>query len=138
MSTVARPFPAGSDLNEPGQVKVILDKNEHALYFSRSAIPFPRNDYNNYYNHIGLYAYRYAFLQEYAKLKQTPLEKAESLEQLRAIENGFKIKVGIGDYNRVEVNEPHELEEVRKIISKKLNFNLYVKKCEDNRNIWWF
>lgn len=116
MSTVARPFPKDASLDEPGQVKVVLDRNKYALYFSRSKIPFNRDPYQNYYNHLGIYGYRYDFLQQFVKFKQSPLEKAELLEQLRALENGYRIKVGIGNYERVEVNEPHELEAVRKII----------------------
>lgn len=121
MSTVARPFPKGGDLNLSGQVKVVLDKQKNALYFSRSKIPFDRVPYANYYNHLGIYGYTYDFLVKFVKFKQTPLEKAELLEQLRALENGYRIKVGIGTYERVEVNEPHELEEVRKIMKKILN-----------------
>lgn len=120
MSTVARPFPKNASLDEPGQVKVVLDKSKNALYFSRSKIPFDRAPYTNYYNHLGIYGYTYDFLQQFVKFKQTPLEKAELLEQLRALENGYPIRVGIGTYDRVEVNEPHELEEVRRIMSLKL------------------
>jgi 3-deoxy-manno-octulosonate cytidylyltransferase (CMP-KDO synthetase) len=118
MSTVARPYPKENDLSEPGQVKVVLDKHDFALYFSRSKIPFDRSEYAHYYNHLGIYGYRYDFLQKFVKWKQTPLEKAELLEQLRALENGYKIKVGIGKYERVEVNEPHELEAARALMKK--------------------
>jgi len=121
MSTVARPFPIGSSLDEAGQVKVVLDKNGDALYFSRSKIPFDRSPYEKYYNHIGIYGYKYDFLQKFVKFKQTPLEKAEILEQLRALENGYKIRVGIGNYERVEVNEPHELEAARKLMASRYN-----------------
>ncbi len=121
MSTVARPFSGDSSvLTEPGQVKVVLDRRGNALYFSRSVIPFARMAYNTYYNHLGIYGYRFDFLQQFVHLSQTPLEKAESLEQLRALEHGYKIKVGIGKYDRVEVNEPHELEQVRSIIAQML------------------
>lgn len=120
MSTVARPYPLENDLNEPGQVKVVLDTDGFALYFSRSKIPFDRLPYENYYNHLGIYGYRYDFLQQFVRWKQTPLENAELLEQLRALEHGYKIKVGIGNYDRVEVNEPHELEAARILIKKML------------------
>jgi 3-deoxy-manno-octulosonate cytidylyltransferase (CMP-KDO synthetase) len=123
MSTVARPYPKEGSLEEPGQVKVVLDRNSYALYFSRSKIPFDRSPYEKYYNHLGIYGYRYDFLQKFIKLKQTPLEKAELLEQLRALENGYRIKVGIGNYERVEVNEPHELEAVRKLMEKLIKIN---------------
>lgn len=121
MSTVARPFAKDADLSEPGQVKVVLDKDKNALYFSRSKMPYERIPYNNFYNHLGIYGYTYEFLQKFVKFKQTPLEKAEILEQLRALENGYKIKVGIGKYERVEVNEPHELEEARRMMTKLLH-----------------
>ncbi len=120
MSTVARPFPKGGNLAEPGQVKVVLDKDNYALYFSRSKIPYERTPYAKFYNHIGIYGYQYEFLQKFVTFRQTPLEKAELLEQLRALENGFKIKVGIGKYERLEVNEPHELEAVRKMMARRL------------------
>lgn len=118
MSTVARPFPEGADPNEPGQVKVVLDKEGFALYFSRSVMPYPRAPYSKpILNHMGMYGYRADFLQQYVKLKQTPLEKAEVLEQLRALENGVRIKVGVGNYNRVEVNERHEFEEAQRVMA---------------------
>ena len=128
MSTVARPFPKGVSLEEPGQVKVVLDKNNYALYFSRSKIPFDRVPFHNYFNHLGIYGYTYDFLQKFVKLRQTPLENAELLEQLRALENGYCIKVGIGNYERVEVNELHELEAVRNIIKQKLKVILRKRK----------
>jgi 3-deoxy-manno-octulosonate cytidylyltransferase (CMP-KDO synthetase) len=118
MSTVARPYPKKGSLEEPGQVKVVLDRDSYALYFSRSKIPFDRSPYEKYYNHLGIYGYQFSFLQKFVKFKQTPLEKAEILEQLRALENGYRIKVGIGNYERVEVNEPHELEAVRRLMRK--------------------
>ncbi len=110
MSTVASRFTKESELLEPGLVKVVIDKNGYALYFSRSVIPHPRVPVpiENYFNHIGIYGYKADFLKQYVKLKQTPLELAESLEQLRALENGFEIKVGVGKFERAEVNEAHE------------------------------
>jgi 3-deoxy-manno-octulosonate cytidylyltransferase (CMP-KDO synthetase) len=123
MSTVARPFPKGASLDEPGQVKVVLDTNNDALYFSRSKIPFDRSPYTGYYNHLGIYGYRYDFLQQFVKWKQTSLEKAELLEQLRALEHGYRIRVGIGNYERVEVNEPHELEAARALMERLLTKN---------------
>ncbi len=120
MSTVARPFPKGASLEEPGQVKVVLDMNSDALYFSRSKMPYERTPYKKFYNHLGIYGYQYEFLQKFVSFKQTPLEKAEILEQLRALEHGYRIRVGIGNYDRVEVNEPHELEAARILMAKKL------------------
>lgn len=93
MSTLKRQIKAVEAQN-PDVVKVITDQNNCALYFSRSPIPYYRKaEAQNYYQHIGLYVYRKDFLLQYAEMERTALEKAESLEQLRALENGFKIKV---------------------------------------------
>jgi 3-deoxy-manno-octulosonate cytidylyltransferase (CMP-KDO synthetase) len=98
-------------------VKVICDKNDYAIYFSRSVIPFPRHlDIDNYYKHIGIYAYNRKFLLEYAKMEQTPLEKSESLEQLRALENGYKIKVLETNCEIHGVDTREDLEKVKQII----------------------
>jgi 3-deoxy-manno-octulosonate cytidylyltransferase (CMP-KDO synthetase) len=121
MSTVASRFIQESDLSEPGLVKVVTDKNGYALYFSRSVIPNPRvvTPIEHYYNHIGIYGYKRDFLKQYVKLKQTPLEIAESLEQLRALENGFEIIVGIGKFERAEVNEAHEFKKALAMLRAK-------------------
>jgi 3-deoxy-manno-octulosonate cytidylyltransferase (CMP-KDO synthetase) len=90
----------GSMLN-PNVVKVVLDANGNALYFSRSPIPYPRDDAHkqhiNAYRHIGIYAYRVGFLKQYADLTVTELEQIESLEQLRVLYHGYKIAVTITD-----------------------------------------
>ena len=107
MGTVAVPWPDGVPLDDPGFVKVVTDVNGYALYFSRSAIPFYRDATERvYWKHVGLYAYRAAFLQSYARMPQTPLEQAESLEQLRALENGHRIAVFKTRYTGYEVNTP--------------------------------
>ena len=99
-----------------GNVKVITDKNGYALYFSRSLIPYPREDTGVVvYKHIGIYGYRRDFLLQYAKMQPTPLEQTESLEQLRALENGYKIKVIATDKHFVGVDTKEDLEEVNKI-----------------------
>mgnify|MGYP001591277450 FL=1 len=115
MGTIATPCEDEKRLADPDTVKTILDRNGNAIYFSRCAIPFPKTPYKNYYSKLGMYAFRYDFLQTYVKMKQTPLEIAESLEQLRAIENGYKIKAPVGNYDRKEVNNASQLEEVRAI-----------------------
>lgn len=95
MSTLKRKIKAAEAKN-PDLVKVITDYNDYALYFSRSPIPYYRDqeaETQNYYQHIGLYVYRRDFLLKYAGMERTALEKAESLEQLRALENGYQIKV---------------------------------------------
>jgi 3-deoxy-manno-octulosonate cytidylyltransferase (CMP-KDO synthetase) len=106
------------DFDNPAVVKVVTDKQGFALYFSRSLIPYPRNAGGDFavYKHIGLYAYRRDFLLQYAAMEQTPLERAESLEQLRALENGYRIKVLETNYQCIGVDTPEDLERVTKII----------------------
>jgi 3-deoxy-manno-octulosonate cytidylyltransferase (CMP-KDO synthetase) len=108
MGTIAVPWPEGVPLSEPGFVKVVTDARGYALYFSRSPIPHYRDAGapQRYLKHVGLYAYRNAFLQKYAALPQTPLEKAEALEQLRALEHGHRIAVFVSEYQGYEVNTP--------------------------------
>ena len=106
-----------SDFQNPNVVKVVVDNNGFALYFSRSLIPYPRNKINYHvYEHIGLYAYRKGFLLKLTKLPTTPLEKIESLEQLRVLENGYKIKVILTkkDYIPLSVDTQDDLEKARK------------------------
>ncbi len=122
MGTIVTPWPSGVPLNEPGFVKAVLDREGYALYFSRAAIPFYREHPNlppegtredgqpRFLKHVGLYAFRPTYLQEFAKLPQTPLEKAESLEQLRALENGARIAAFISEYRGYEVNTPADYE----------------------------
>ena len=105
--------------NEPGNVKVITDKNDYALYFSRSLIPYPRENTGVIvYKHIGIYGYRRDFLLQYAKMEPTPLEQTESLEQLRALENGYKIKVITTDKHFVGVDTKEDLIKVNEIYRK--------------------
>lgn len=94
---------------EPGSVKVITDLHRNALYFSRAPIPYFRTEQTApVYQHIGLYAYRREFLLKYRNLSQTPLEKTESLEQLRALEHGYKIRVCLTERKTLEINTPEE------------------------------
>ena len=96
-------------------VKVITDINGDAIYFSRHAIPFNRDNRNiNYYKHIGAYGYTKEFLKKYVSLPQSPLEMAESLEQLRAIENGYKVRVVETKYNSIGVDLPEHIKLVEK------------------------
>ena len=118
MATLASPI---SEIvaRKSDRVKVVLDKNNLALYFSRSKIPYYREEDildQNFLQHIGLYVYRKDFLLKYTKLEPTPLEKAESLEQLRALENGYKIKVGITEHHGPGIDRPEDLKEVSKIL----------------------
>ena len=100
----------------PDAVKVVTDLNGYALYFSRSLIPYPRKKTPavKIYKHIGIYAYRRDFLLTYAKLKPTPLEQAESLEQLRALEHGYRIKVLYTQFQSMGVDTPQDLERVNR------------------------
>ena len=93
MATVATPLHE-DEYDDPSSVKVVVNQKGEALYFSRSLIPYPRHDFKvPALKHVGIYAYRRDFLLAYAKMAQTPLEKTESLEQLRALEMGYKIGV---------------------------------------------
>ena len=115
MATVmVRMDDAAEQLN-PNNVKVIVDKLGYALYFSRSLVPYPRAVAGPVYKHIGIYAYRRDFLLRYARLEPTPLERAESLEQLRALENGYGIRVLETDCRFVGVDTPEDLALVNKI-----------------------
>ena len=94
MVTAAHRFEDPADALSPHQVKVVVDPLGRALYFSRAAIPFPRNaDCVRYFRHQGIYGFRREALLQFVRWKQTPLERAESLEQLRALENGVKVHV---------------------------------------------
>lgn len=119
MATVKTPMKE-EEKTKPGNVKVITDKNDYALYFSRSLIPYPRENTGlTVYKHIGIYGYRRDFLLQYAKMEPTPLEQTESLEQLRALENGYKIKVITTQKHFVGVDTPEDLIEVNKIYRQK-------------------
>lgn len=106
------------EYNNPNAVKVVTGLDDYALYFSRSLLPYPRVRPETFavYKHIGIYAYRRDFLLTYAALTPTPLEKAESLEQLRALEHGYRIKVLETSFKPVGVDTPEDLEKVRTIL----------------------
>lgn len=114
MATLKKKISDVDELNDPNVVKVITDKNNDAVYFSRYTIPFNRDNKSqtDYYKHIGIYGYRKEFLKKFVELPQGKLEKAESLEQLRAIENGYKIKVQETAYQSVGVDKPEDIERV--------------------------
>jgi 3-deoxy-manno-octulosonate cytidylyltransferase (CMP-KDO synthetase) len=116
MATVATELTDADEMQNPNNVKVVLACNGDALYFSRSLIPFPRNvGKSPVFKHIGIYAYRRNFLLDYAKMEPTPLEQAESLEQLRALENGFKIRVIKSSCRFVGVDTEEDLRLVNEI-----------------------
>ncbi len=132
MSTTSEPIESVADLLNPNVVKVVTDPAGFALYFSRSPIPFPRSAVqahgsieaalttepdllSRYAKHTGMYVYRREFLLSYAKLPATPLEQSELLEQLRALEHGYKIKVLKVTHRSIGVDTPEDLERVRQI-----------------------
>ena len=107
-----------SEYGDPSAVKVVTDQNGYALYFSRSLLPYPRNKSNLFkvYKHVGIYAYTRTFLMQYAAMAPTPLEQVESLEQLRVLENGYKIKVLESSFQGVGVDTQADLDAVNKIL----------------------
>jgi 3-deoxy-manno-octulosonate cytidylyltransferase (CMP-KDO synthetase) len=120
MTTLFRRITNQSELTNPNVVKVVLDRGGFALYFSRSPIPYmrdPRGGWPPLYRHIGLYAYRRSALLVLASLEPTPLERAEALEQLRALEHGIRIKAIETRYESFEVNTPEDLEQVRRLLA---------------------
>ena len=118
MATLKTVMP-DSEYQDPACVKVVTDKADNALYFSRSQLPYVRNQLptTKIYKHIGIYAYKRDFLLKFASLPVGYLEQIESLEQLRVLENGYKIKVVEVDYNAVGVDTPEDLEKVRNVLA---------------------
>jgi len=108
------------EYDNPNVVKVVTDLHDYALYFSRSLLPYPRKKTEDFkaYKHIGIYAYRRDFLLQYAALEPTCLEQIESLEQLRVLENGFKIKVLNTDFHGIGIDTQEDLEAVNKIFEQ--------------------
>lgn len=126
IATLVKPFTADNDfeaLENINSPKVVLDRNMKALYFSRSIIPYQRNADKEdwlknhvYYKHIGLYAYRAEVLKEITSLPRSPLELAESLEQLRWLENGYSIKAGITEVETIGIDTPQDLERAERFL----------------------
>lgn len=108
------------DIANPNNVKVVVNKFNEALYFSRSVIPFPRDTNTKvpYYKHIGIYAYRKDALQQFTQLPPSLLEETEKLEQLRYLENGFKIRLAVTDIPTIGIDTPENLEKARQRLSK--------------------
>jgi 3-deoxy-manno-octulosonate cytidylyltransferase (CMP-KDO synthetase) len=120
MATVKAPIRDAQEMANPNVVKVVTDRDGYALYFSRSPLPYWRDLVNGDvlgYKHIGLYAYRRDFLLRLARLLPTPLEQAEKLEQLRALEWGFRIKVAETTCEGIEVDTPQDLERARALVA---------------------
>jgi 3-deoxy-manno-octulosonate cytidylyltransferase (CMP-KDO synthetase) len=120
VTTLYRRIHHAAELNNPNVTKVVLDRGGFALYFSRAPIPYqrdPRGGWPPLYKHIGLYAYRRSTLMVLATLEPTPLERSESLEQLRALEHGIRIKAIETQYESFEVNTPEDLNQVRRLLA---------------------
>lgn len=115
MATVMTKITDEEEQRNPNNVKVVTNKDGYALYFSRSLLPYPRHAGCPVYKHIGIYAYRRDFLLRYAAMAPTSLETAESLEQLRALENGYRIKVVETEAQFVGVDTAEDLEKVNAI-----------------------
>ena len=109
IATLIYPIQDKEELKDPNVVKVVIDKNNFALYFSRAEIPYC-------YKHIGVYAYTKEFLLLFNQLSYSKLEKAERLEQLRILENGYKIKTVIAESDSISVDTEEDLKKVKKII----------------------
>ena len=123
MATVVKVMTDESEVANPNVVKVVLDKDGNALYFSRSPIPYNREKQPfskiRYYKHFGLYAYRKNFLMQFKGLPVSLLEDAEKLEQLRVLEAGYRIKVVQTKFDTVAVDTQEDLERVRDLIKKR-------------------
>ncbi len=118
MTTLKTKFEQLPDLKNPSMVKVICDKFDHAIYFSRNVIPYAQDMKNfsvaKYFKHLGYYCYRREFLLQMSRWEQTFLEKSEMLEQLRILENGYKIKVLETNFPTMEINDEKDLLEFSK------------------------
>jgi 3-deoxy-manno-octulosonate cytidylyltransferase (CMP-KDO synthetase) len=118
IATLKHKFDHEDDANNSNHVKVVVDQKGFALYFSRSPIPFFRDTQSSkaYYKHLGFYGFRMASLVRFTQLPEGTLESIEKLEQLRALENGLKIKVVETPFNSVEVDVPEDIPKVEKIL----------------------
>ena len=120
MGTLKRIIDNKEELNNPNVVKVITDLNDYAIYFSRYCLPYERDGISAvHYKHIGAYGYRTKFLKRYSNMPKTALEVAESLEQLRVLENGYKIRVKETAYQTLGVDTPEQLEQVEKYMEER-------------------
>ena len=120
MSTLMYKMIDDQELHDRNKVKVVVDNDGYALYFSRLPIPFYRDETSKkifHYKHLGLYAYRKEFLLAFTKLSYGLLEHAEKLEQLRALEHGFKIKVVETTFDSIEVDTPEDIKKVEQNLS---------------------
>ena len=123
IGTLGKPFETMEAVLNPNSPKIVCDRRGFALYFSRSVIPYVRNKQQQewlqhfpFLKHLGLYAYRREVLREVTQLPQSPLELAESLEQLRWLENGYRIRVGKTDVETVGIDTPEDLERAEQFL----------------------
>ncbi|WP_018463396.1 3-deoxy-manno-octulosonate cytidylyltransferase [Segatella paludivivens] len=123
IATLGKPFESIEAVENPNSPKIVLDNNGYAMYFSRSIIPFIRGveksewlKKHTFLKHLGVYAYRSNVLNEITKLSQSELELAESLEQLRWLQNGYKIKVGLTNAETVGIDTPDDLRRAEEFI----------------------
>ncbi|MDD4203028.1 MAG: 3-deoxy-manno-octulosonate cytidylyltransferase [Candidatus Omnitrophica bacterium] len=121
MATAVKVLKDKNEIQNPNVVKAVLDNSKNAIYFSRSPMPYLRDQNDlplaRYYKHLGVYAYKKDFLIKYTKMEQTMLEKVEKLEQLRVVENGYKIKVIQTDFDSIGVDTLEDLERVRELLA---------------------
>jgi 3-deoxy-manno-octulosonate cytidylyltransferase (CMP-KDO synthetase) len=125
MITAAHPFAKGDDVTNPNLVKVVLDRNSDALYFSRSVIPNVERVFNpssrvenpRHFRHLGIYGYSTRFLLQFVKWKPGVLEQCEQLEQLRALENGAKIRIVLTKSGSIGVDTPHDARTAEKLLA---------------------
>ena len=118
IATLVKKIDSAEELFNPNRPKVVLDKKQNALFFSRLPVPYLRGEAekenwhlkNKYWAHIGMYAFRYETLRKLTQLEQTPLELAESLEQLRWLENGYKIRTAETAFHTIGIDTPEDLE----------------------------
>ena len=125
IATLIKPITSAAEITNINRPKVVINKNQEALYFSRSPIPFVRDckpgewiNRHTFYSHIGMYAYRFDILLELTQLPIGLLEKAESLEQLRWLENGYCIKTAPTSFENIGIDTPEDLEAARKFLTK--------------------
>lgn len=124
LATLIKRITSTDELFNPNTPKVIFNRNMEAIYFSRNTIPFLRSSAegdwlkdHTYYKHIGIYGYQTSALKEITQLEMSVLEKAESLEQLRWIENGYKVKIAITDKESQAIDTPEDLEKVLALLT---------------------
>lgn len=119
LASLCKPVYDEEELKSPNAVKVVFDKNGRALYFSRFAIPYLRNQIERtFYKHIGIYAYKCDVLKKVAALPQSGLELAESLEQLRWLENGYTVRMGVTEFESFSVDVPDDIVKIEKIFKE--------------------